>query len=81
MYDIICCIIFGFFMIIGVSNIIFSIVESFFRSDNFDNENLTVENVEYILRSSKYCNINYKVQEKNKNDKEMTFIKNKLNIT
>lgn len=79
MYDIVCCIIFGFFVMVGISNTIYFLIESFFKFNKLDNQILNKNNVEYIIRSSKYCNINYKTQ--NKDDKELKFIQNKLNIT
>lgn len=79
MYDIVCCIIFGFFMIIGISNTIYFLIKNFFKFDKLDNQILNKENAEYIIRSSKYCNINYKIQDKT--DKEIKFICDKLNTT
>lgn len=76
MYDIICCIIFGFFIIIGMSNTIFFLIESLFKFDNPDKENLTADNAEYILRSSKYQKVSYKISEKN--NEEIKFIRDKL---
>lgn len=79
MYDIVCCIIFGFFMIIGISNTIYFLIKNFFKFDKLDNQILDKENAEYIIRSSKYCNINYKIHDKT--DKEIKFICDKLNTT
>ena len=76
MYDIICCIIFGFFIIIGMSNTIFFLIESLFKFDNPDKEILTADNAEYILRSSKYHKVSYKISEKN--NEEIKFIRDKL---
>ncbi len=78
MYDIICCIIFGFFTIIGISNTIIFLIESFFKFDNFNKENLTADNAEYVLRSLKYYKTKFKISKPNKIDKELDFIHNKL---
>lgn len=78
MYDIICCIIFGFFIIIGISNTIFFLIESLFKFDNLDKENLTADNAEYILRSAKYQKTDYQVCPSNKSNEEIKFICDKL---
>ncbi len=44
--------------------------------DNPDKENLTADNAEYILRSSKYHKVSYKISEKN--NEEIKFIRDKL---
>lgn len=78
MYDIICCIILGFFITVGLSNTVYFLIKEFFKPNNLDTENLTEENAEYILRSSRYYKINYKIHSINKNDDELRFIYNKL---
>lgn len=78
MYDIICCIIFGFFMIIGISNTIFFLIESLFKFDDFDKENITSDNAEYILRGSKYHKTDCQICKLSKGDKEIEFIHSKL---
>ena len=80
MYDIICCIIFGFFMAIGIAEVLHFLVKSLFKFKSFKNQTLTKDNIEYILRSAKY---NGDVREinsiNNEDSQEFKFIYDNLN--
>lgn len=78
MENIVCCIIFGFFTIIGLSETIYFLIKRLFKSDDINKEKLTAENAEYILRSSKYHKINYNICGVDKNNEELEFIHKKL---
>ncbi len=78
MYNIICCIIFGFFTLLGISNTIYFLIECFFKFDDSHKKELTAENAEYILRSLKYRKLDYKITTKCNGNKELKFIKNKF---
>ncbi len=77
--NIICCIIFGFFVILGVSELITAIVFHFFKTTTTP-ETICAETIEYVLRSNLFLNQSNKhspsariIVDEN-NDKEVTKI-------
>lgn len=78
MYNIVCCIIFGFFTIIGISNSICFLIEYLFKFDGSNYKTITENNIEYIIRSSKYCKNKYKINLITNANKDMLFILNRL---
>lgn len=80
MYDIICCIIFGFFVAIGIAEVLHFLVKSLFKFNSFKNQALTEDNIEYILRSAKYNHATYEPSDiPSKNSEEFNFIYENLN--
>ena len=80
MYDIICCIIFGFFVAIGIADILQFLFKSFFKYDKYKNQIPTEDNIEYILRSAKYNHATYEPSDiPSKNSEEFNFIYENLN--
>ena len=81
MYDIICCIIFGFFIVVGISDTLHFLTKLFFKFDKFSSKTLSEENIEYILRSSKYSGNTHEINPAytKKHSEEFKFIYENLN--
>lgn len=77
MSNIVCCIFFGILIIFGISDIAEFILMRLFNFENAENEKLTPETIEYVLRSTviqnsiKKCKNPKKISPKEINTEEL----------